>query len=163
VVVVILPKLAEGKRWPKMSAGNLVRRWSAKPLPARIRIGICLVCDKMTLTYGPEEPHFHWACHQEWKRTPEGRYFQSLKVRGQDPSLKAPESGRPLTEDNLKLSYSLAIQHYLGDKSYRDLAKENQLSHPSVIERIKFIKAHLPKAEVVGSRFRRSIELLLDS
>jgi hypothetical protein len=154
---------AEGKTWPKMTKANLIRRWSGKALPKRIRFGLCIVCEKIAMTYGPEEPRFHSACHQKWQTSPEGKTFQSLRVRGLDANLPPPPPGRPVTEENLKRSYSWAIQHYLAEKSYREISQQNGLSHPSVIERVESLIAQLPTPNLVGTRLRGSIELLLDA
>ena len=69
-----------GKSSQAKTKANLIRRWSAPALPKRIRFGICIVCDKIQMTYDRKEPRFHWSCHQKWESTPEGRRFQSQRV-----------------------------------------------------------------------------------
>jgi DNA-binding XRE family transcriptional regulator len=152
---------AEGKTWPKMTKANLIRRWWRDELPKRIRFGICIVCDKIALTYGPEEPHFHWSCHQKWQATSDGRSFQSLRVRGQEARLPPPKPGRPVSEDSLKESYSWAIRYYFRGISFDEIAKQNNLSPKSVEERVKSTIARLPAPDLVSVRFRRPIELLV--
>jgi hypothetical protein len=149
-----------GKTWPKMTKANLVRRWWRDELPKRIRFGICIVCDKIAMTYSPEEPHFHWSCHQKWQATSEGKSFQSLRVRGQEARL-LPKPGRPVTEDSLKESYSWAIRYYFRDISFDEIAKQNNLSPQAVESRVKSIIARLPAPDLVSARFRRPIELLV--
>jgi DNA-binding PadR family transcriptional regulator len=161
---------------------NLVRRWSGKELPRRVQLGLCIVCDKIAITMGSKAPNFHWCCHQQWESTPAGRRFQSLRVQEakaslrlvdgappanlhhgaampgdrQDAKLVTRKPGSPLTEDNLKVSYSWAIQHYLGGKSFLKIAKENHLSdHKSVKKRVKKLFARLPAPELLASRFQQ--------
>jgi DNA-binding XRE family transcriptional regulator len=154
---------AAGKTWPKMTKANLIRRWSGKALPKRIRFGLCIVCEKIAMTYGPEEPHFHWVCHQNWQTTPEGKSFQSLKVQGLEASLPPRKAQRPVTEESLKRSYSYAVKHYLAGKSYREVAKDDGVHFTSVKEQIEFLIKKLPAPNLVAARFRPSIELLVDA
>jgi len=154
---------AAGKTWPTMTKANLVRRWSGPDLPKRIRFGLCIVCEKIAITYGPEEPHFHSACHRKWESTSDGRRYQSLKVHGLEADLRAPQRGRPVTEENLKISYSWAIQHHLGGKSYGEIAEGKGLTSYAVEKRVESIIAKLPDPNLVGARFERPTRLLLDA
>jgi DNA-binding XRE family transcriptional regulator len=154
---------AEGKTWPKMTKANLIRRWWRDELPKRIRFGICIVCKKIAITYSPREPRFHWACHQQWESTPEGKNFQSLRVRGQEARLPPPKRGRPVTEDSLKEAYSWAIRYYFRDISFDEIAGQNNLSPKAVELKVKSIIERLPAPDLVSARFRKPIELLLDA
>lgn len=155
---------AMGRRYPKKTKANLIRRWSGLNLPKEVRFGQCIVCDKLVMTFS-DVAKFHRRCHQEWEGTEKGRHFQSLKVRGEKVSLPAGKSGpgRRVTEESLKRSYSWAVEYYLGEKSLRDIAKENGVHFTSVRERIDFIIEKLPDPELSGSRFRRAIQLLLNA
>jgi hypothetical protein len=148
---------APGKPRPNLTKANLVRRWFrfSGELPKRIRFGICIVCNKIAITYNPEEPHFHWSCHQKWQATSEGKSFQSLRVRGRAASLPTPKPGRRVTEDSLRESYSWAIRYYFRDISFDEIAKQNNLSPKAVELRVKSIIARLPEPDLVSARFRR--------
>jgi hypothetical protein len=152
-----------GRTWSSMTKANLVRRWWRPELPKRIRFGICIVCKKIAMTFGPEEPHFHWSCHQKWQATSDGKSFQSLRVRGQEARLPSPKRGRPVTEDSLKESYSWAIRHYFRGLSFDEIAKQNNLSPKAVELKVKSIIERLPAPDLVSARFRKPIELLLDA
>lgn len=151
-----------GKTYPNMTRANLVRRWSGKVLPERLRLGICIACDKITMTMNGSG-NFHWSCHQKWEGTPEGKRFQSLKVQGLPSSLPQRNAGRPVTEESLKRSFSYVVQHYFGRKSFREIGNVNGLDHKSVEDRIKSIIERLPVPQLLESRFQRAIQLLLDA
>jgi DNA-binding NarL/FixJ family response regulator len=71
------------------------------------------------------------------------------------------KSGRPVTEDSLKESYSWAIRYYFRGISLDEIAKQNNLSRQSVESRVKSIVERLPAPDLVSARFRRPIELLV--
>jgi hypothetical protein len=154
-----------GKKWPLMTRANLIRRWSADELPKRIRFGLCLACSKLVINYCPAEqkPHFHRECHKRWEMTQEGKDYQSQKIRGVQTSLIAPKFERPVTEESLKRSYSYAVQHYLGGKPFSEIAARDDLHLSAVEERVKSILEKLPMPQLLGARFRRSVELLLEA
>jgi hypothetical protein len=153
---------AAGKTWPKMTKANLVRRWSGPDLPKRIRLGICIVCEKLVMTYS-EVCQFHWSCHQKWQGTPEGRAFQSLKVRRLEASLQPTKAGRPVDEESLKRSYAYAVQHYLKEKSYGQIAKDNFVIAYTVQKRVESLIAKLPPLDLVSGRFRESLKSLIEA
>jgi len=96
------------------------------------------------MTYGPEQPHFHWTCHQKWQSTSDGKNFQSLRVRGQQAKFPPFKPGRRVTEESLKEAYSWAITHYFRGISFDEIAGQNNLSRKSVEDRVKSIIERFP-------------------
>jgi hypothetical protein len=130
-------------------------------VPKMMGLGLCngYNCGTLEMSHVSKNPDFHWSCHNSWEGTPAGREFQSRKVNGKKTKpLRKP--GGHSTSDSLKISYLLLVQHYLGKKSFRDLTAIGR-SLGAVEERIKFLTDRLPNPELMGSRFRPAIELLL--
>lgn len=152
---------AAGKKYPEKTKANLLRRWSGDWLPKGIRFGICIVCKKLIITMNSYDPRFHKTCHQEWERTSEGGHFQSLRVRGQEASLATPKPGRPVDKDALAAAYGWAVQYYFGNKSYRQIAKENDVDFTTVRDGIGSVVSRLPEPKLVAVRFQPDVQLLL--
>jgi len=144
-----------------MTAANLRRHWSEDQLPKRIGFGICIVCKKLVITMQSRDPHFHKACHQQWERTPEGRRYQSLKIRGQKASLVARRPGRPLDTDTLVVTYWWTVQYCAGGKSFRQIGKTNNVDHTTVRDRVSWLLSRIPDPNLVAARFRPTMRLFL--
>lgn len=153
---------AAGKKYPKKTIANLKRHWGGDNLPKRICLGICIVCGKFIPTMNSRDPHFHKACHQEWERTPEGRHYQSLKIRGKEASLVARKRkpGRPVDTD-VFVPYLWTVQYCAGGKSFRQIAKENKVDHTTVRDRVSWLLSRTPDPSLVAARFRPTMRLFL--
>ena len=189
---IFTPRLAQTSRQPAM-----LRNWDARDFfetrqPARntqkrqerilegagsgisfpkgIRFGICILCKKLTITKQSDNPRFHWACHNEWEGTPEGRQFQSLRVRGQEvseASLAPSKRGRPerYSDDNagnnLATAYRWAIQHLLEKTPFRQIEKENGVLFSTVRNQIRALIKKLPDPKLLASQFQPTVRALL--
>jgi hypothetical protein len=163
---------------PGVTKAKAVYWWNrpVDDLPKWVRLGFC-ICDKIAfrLSGADKAPKWHRACWVAWKRTKQGKDFQSRKKRGLDASLprstlelrvRMPITEMAGTEDSLKISYAWTIQHYFGGKSYRTIADENRKfvgDHRTVTYRIKFFIDHLPAPELVVPRFQRIVEQLREA
>jgi hypothetical protein len=124
-----------------------------------VRMGTCLVCGKLTFdTKRP--PKFHRYCWRVWLKSPDGRSFQrSLGMRRMRPGLLPRRMGAPVNENKLRGRYAWAIQCRLGGKSYRQIAKENNITDFTIVrDGIEFIMNKLPAPEFVAARFRKAIQ-----
>jgi len=153
-----------GKHWPNKTKVNLVRHWSGKVLPRHVRFGLCLRCGKITITHEEKTPRFHQICYREWRRsTPEGRDFSLAQIRGLEARLPSPGAGQFMSEKNLTIAFSWAIQNRLGRKSYREIGKENSVHFTTVSDKIEYLMEKLPPPHLVRSRSRQVIKLLFDA
>jgi hypothetical protein len=153
---------AAGKKYPKKRMANLRRHWLGDQLPQGIRFGICIFCKNITMTHS-DNPRFHWACHNEWERTPEGRQFQSLRVRGQEASegsLAPSKGGRPKrysdknAGDRLATAYMWLIQYCSPEKkSLRQIGEKSGVPFNTVRDQI---------ASLVQEFKKLNLELLAD-
>jgi hypothetical protein len=72
------------------------------------------------------------------------------------------QMGRPVDENQLKIRHSWAIQHLLGGKSYRQIAKDDNVADFTIVrDGIEFIIKKLPAPDLVHSQ--RVIQLLHDA
>jgi hypothetical protein len=147
--------------WTEKVPGSAQRK-SRAPSSIRRRMGICLVCGK--LTFDTKRPtKFHRRCWSAWLRSPNGRSFQqSLGMRRMEAKLLPRQMGRPVDENQLKIRHSWAIQHLLGGKSYRQIAKDDNVADFTIVrDGIEFIIKKLPAPDLVHSQ--RVIQLLHDA
>lgn len=150
---------ARGKRYPKKTIANLRRHWGGDNLPKRMRLGICIVCNQFIPSMNSRDPHFHGPCHREWERTPEGRRYQSLKIRGKEASLAAPRRGCPVDKDALIAVYYWTVQSFAAGKSFRQIAKESNVDHTTVGDRVFWLLSRTPDPNLVEARFRPTMRL----
>jgi len=162
---------------PGMTKAKTIYWWSrpANDLPRFVRFGFCIFCERIAirLSGAKEPPRWHRQCWITWKRTPEGKQFQSRKKRGLEASMpqphalqlrvKMPIDGMSGTEDSLKISFSWAIQHYFKEKSYPKMGRENGVDWTSARDRVAFLISKLPAPELLVPRFGRIVRLLLDA
>jgi hypothetical protein len=154
---------AAGKKYPQKTIAQLKRRWSGDDLPKGIHFGICIFCKNITMTKSADNPRFHWACHNEWEGTPEGRQFQSLRVRGQEASegsLAPSKGGRPKrysdknAGDRLATAYMWLIQYCSPEKkSLRQIGEKSDVPFNTVRDQI---------ASLVQEFKKLNLELLAD-
>jgi hypothetical protein len=103
---------------------------------------------------------FHAACYLDWrKNTQEGRRYISLKQHGQEASLPSYKTGNRPKEETLKIRWSLFWQHFAGERSYGNIAKQEELDSSSVQEGVEYIIKHLPAREKVDARYQPLIDL----
>jgi hypothetical protein len=152
---------AAGKKYPKKTRANTKRHWSGDELPKGINFGICIVCKKLIETMNSSNPRFHRACHQEWERTPEGRAFQSRRVRGQKVDLAIPKRRGPTVDnDALATAYRWTVQYSHEGKSYRRIAEESGMPFSTVRDQIHRLVSILDP-DLLASRFQPAARSLL--
>jgi hypothetical protein len=141
---------------PNRVKGLTARYWTGKSLPRSIEVHRCVFCGKLTLTrHGRSQFHYHKPCYRAWSITPEGnRYHRGLRQRHQRTIFPSEKRGRPLAEENLKIHFAWAVQHYFGGASLRAIAQENSVHFTSVSEHIGFIINNLPAPDLVSRSFR---------
>jgi hypothetical protein len=157
------PNRSEAAR-RSLTISNIVNAWSKEELPRFYRMGTCLVCGK--LTFDTKRPlKFHGPCWTAWLKSPDGRSFQrSLGMRRMEAELLPRRMGTPVDENKLKIRYSWAIQCRLGEKSYRQIAKEKNVADFTIVrDGIEFVIKKLPAPDLVAPRFQSPIQLLHDA
>jgi len=134
--------------------------WSGKVLPRTVRLNRCIVCDKITFTSKPRLTKFHRPCFRTWSQTPVARRYYLGWKQGLEMNLPS-RIGRPTTEENLKIYFAWAVQHHFGEKSLREIAKENGCSFRLVKQQIDLIINNLPAPDLLSRPFKSRISLLL--
>ena len=152
------PQRSEAAR-RSLTISNIIKGWSKEELPQSVRLGICLVCGK--ITFSTKRPSkFHRVCWREWVKTPEGLIYQGTKSH--KPPLQRMGPGRPRSEDNLRVHLFRAIQHYLAKQSFDEIAAGT--TREAVKLSVDSLIADLPRLDVLPNKFRwrRLVELLLE-
>ena len=143
--------------------GIIVKAWTDDQQKPWRTAGICVACGRLTLTYGRATSRWHRACLDEWYRSPLGRAHQARGARkGAIPLPSAPR-GRPPSPEGLLRAFGWAIQHCIGAKSYRDIARGAGVAAPSVKEQVDKILSLLPPPKLLRKRERRAVEYLLQA
>ncbi len=148
------------------SAGQIIginaSLWSGKVLPRSVRLNRCIVCDKLTFTSKARLTKFHKPCFRAWSQTPEARRYYLCWKHGLEMNLPS-RKGRPTTEEKLKIYFAWTIQHHFGEKSLREIAKENGCSFRLVKQQIDLIINNLPAPDLLSRPFKSRISLLLEA
>jgi hypothetical protein len=169
---------AAGKKYPKKSRANRERHWLGDQLPKGIRFAFCKFCKLITMTDHSKNPRYHQACHNEWERTPEGRQFQSLTVRGQEPSqavsVAPSKRGRPKryagkdAGADLATAYKWLMQYCSPNKekrkSLRQIEKKDDVHYSTVRDQIRSLVEEfkkLPTLELLAQEFRAPVAELI--
>ena len=165
---------AAGKKYPKKTMANVRRHWLGDQFPQGILFGFCILCKNITMTENSDNPRFHWACHNEWEGTPEGRQFQSLKVRGQEASqavsLAPSKGGRPKrysdnnAGDGLATAYRWLIQYCSPEKkSLRQIGEESGVAFNTVRDQIRSLVELFKKTplKLLPRQFQPAVRELL--
>jgi len=143
--------------------GHWVAAWAGPALPTTRVVSRCVFCTRLTIT-DRSKGNWHRSCLNNWYGTPQGRRYNSKNWMNKGPiPIPRPGPGRPAAPEALKRAFAWAIQHYLGGRSYRDIARDEGVAGPSIHEGVAEVMAALPDPALVAQRHRGIINLLLSS
>jgi hypothetical protein len=142
-------------------------KYRATELPLNVRFGLCVSCWNkgghaliVRRNSANIQLRFHNACYCEWRTsTDEGRRYIWRKRHKDKASLPSYKAGRRPKEEDLRLRWAWLWQHFAGERSYSEIAKEHGLDSSSVETAVEFMIDNLPQSHLVGARYQPMIEL----
>lgn len=141
--------------------GRIVKAWTDDQQKPWRAAGICVACGMLTLTNVKASGRWHRACLDEWYRSPLGRGYQARGASKGPIPLPSRPRGRPPSPKGLLRAFGWAVQHYIGAKSYRDIAQRAGVAAQSVNEQVDRVASLLPPPKLIREPERRAVEYLL--